>query len=72
MKSATGLRFSAFARVIARVAGWAAVTMTLALILAILAGRPLVASTPAKPASPEKHHNNLTGPWIYQPVSFRA
>jgi hypothetical protein len=71
MKSATRLQFSRAGKILLRAAGWAAVTMVLGLMLSLLTGRPLAASTSTVPSSPGDHIRK-TGPWIYQPVSYRV
>ena len=72
MKSATRLQFSKAGRIVLRAAGWVAVTMVLGLMLSILTGRPLTASTSTVPSLPGGDHSRKTGPWVYQPVSYRV
>jgi len=55
-----------------RTAGWLAVTMVLGLMLSMLIGRSLTTSTSTVPSSPGGDHPRKTGPWIYQPVSYRV
>ena len=55
-----------------RAAGWVAVTIVLGLILSMLTGRPLATSTSRVPLSPGGDHPKKTGPWVYQPVSYRV
>ena len=55
-----------------RAAGWVAVTMVLGLMLSMLTGRPLATSTSRVPSSPGGDHPRKTGPWVYQPVSYRV
>ena len=72
MKSATRLQFSKAGRIVVRATGWVAVTMVVGLMLSMLTGRPLAASTSTVPASPGGDHPRKTGPWVYQPVSYRV
>jgi hypothetical protein len=66
MKSGIGLQFSILGKQLARAAAWLAVTMTLGLILAVLFGPPLAASTPIERPSPgEQHFKQKDGPWVY-------
>jgi len=66
MKSGIGLQFSILGQQLARGAAWLAVTMTLGLILVVLFGRPLAASTPPERTSPdEQHFKQKDGPWVY-------
>ena len=55
-----------------RAAGWVGVTMVLGLMLSMLIGFPLGTSTSTVPSSPAGDRGKKTGPWIYQPVSYRV
>jgi hypothetical protein len=56
MKSATRLQFSRAGKILLRAAGWAAVTMVLGLMLSLLTGRPLAASTSTCPLIAWRSH----------------
>ena len=53
---------------VARAAAWAVVTMTVGLILVILFGSPLSASSASPNDLPGASHKKETGPWVYPPV----
>ena len=53
---------------IARAAAWAVVTITIGLILVVLFGSPLAASSPSSNDLPGSSHKKETGPWVYPPV----
>jgi len=68
MKTATRLQISGLLKGIARAAAWAVVTVTIGLILVILFGSPLAASSPSSNDLPGSSHKKETGPWVYPPV----
>jgi hypothetical protein len=72
MKTATRLQISALTRGFARAAAWAVLTMTIGLILVILFGSPLAASSPSSYDLPESSPKTKTGPWGSRPVSVRV
>lgn len=53
---------------VARATAWAVVTMTVGLILVILFGSPLAASSSSPNDLPGSSHKKETGPWVYPPV----
>ena len=67
MKSEIGLQFLIFGRRVARAAAWVAVTMALGMILALMFGRPVAASTPFEATSPGGHHGN----WKSAPLGYK-
>jgi len=70
MKTGIDLQFLTYTKMVARAAGWVAVTMTLGLILVMLFGRPSTTSTSSEPTSPGGHQiKSKTGPWIYRSTS---
>ena len=69
MKSEIGSQFSLVARHVARVAAWVATVVALGLILVIVFGRPLAASTNTAPGTDQI---KKTGPWVYLPVHTRV
>ena len=68
MKTATRLQFSGLIKGFARATAWAVVTMTVGLILVILFGSPLAASSASPNDLPGSSHKKETGPWVYPPV----
>jgi Na+/glutamate symporter len=72
MKIATRLQLSTLMKAIARATGWAMVTMTVGLILVILFGSPLAASSPSSNDLPGSSYKNKTGPWGSRPVAVRV
>jgi len=68
MKTETRLQFSAVMKATGRAAAWALVTMMVGLILVILFGSPLAASSPSSNDLPGSSHKKETGPWVYPPV----
>ena len=71
MKTATRLQFPSLVKGIARVGAWAVLTLMVGLIVVILFGSPLAASSSPssndRPGSSETHKSK-TGPWVYPPV----
>ena len=70
MKTATRLQFPSLVKGIARAGAWAVLTLMVGLIVVILFGSPLAASSPSSndlPGSSETHKTK-TGPWVYPPV----
>jgi hypothetical protein len=72
MKTATRLQFSALMKGIGRAAAWTALTMTIGLILVILFGSPLAASSPTPNDRPTSSDKRKAGPWVYPPVTVRV
>jgi hypothetical protein len=72
MKIATRLQFSTLRKAVARATGWALVTMAVGLILVILFGSPLAASSPSSYDLPGSSPKTKTGPWGSRPVSVRV
>jgi hypothetical protein len=72
MKTATRLQFSSFTTAIARASGWALVTMAVGLMLVILFGSPLAASSPSSYDLPGSSPKVKPGPWGYRPISVRV
>jgi hypothetical protein len=72
MKTATRLQFSGLTKAIARATGWALVTMAVGLMLVILFGSPLAASSPSSNDLPGTSHKTKSGPWGSRPVSVRV
>jgi hypothetical protein len=73
MKTEIGLQFLNFGRRVARAAAWVAVTMALGMILAIMVGRPVAASTPFDATSSDGHHSKWkTAPLGYKNPSIRV
>jgi hypothetical protein len=73
MKSDIGLQFSILGKQLVRAAAWLAVTMALGMILVLLFGRPVAASTPTEPTSPrQQHFKQKGGPWGYKIFSTRV
>jgi hypothetical protein len=68
MKTATRLQFSALMKGFARAAAWAVVTVTVGVILVILFGSPLSASSSSPDDLPGSSQKKETGPWVYPPV----
>jgi hypothetical protein len=69
MKTGTRLQFSSLMKGVARAAGWAVVTLTAGLILAILFGSPLSeSSSSSRDDLPGASHEKETGPWVYPPA----
>lgn len=72
MKTESRLQFSRFGRGLARATAWVAVTMALGLILVIMFGSPLAAST-TESTLPGKHDiKEKTGPWVYRNISIHV
>jgi hypothetical protein len=72
MKTETRLQFSTVMRAAARAAAWGMVTMMVGLILVILFGSPLAASSPASYDLPGSSPTIKPGPWGVRPVSVRV
>lgn len=73
MKTATGLQISTLMKAVTRAGAWALVTMMVGLILVILFGSPLAASSSASPNDlPGSSPKVKPGPWGYRPVSVRV
>jgi hypothetical protein len=73
MKTEIGLQFSTLGKRVARAAAWVVLTMALGMILAIMVGRPVAASTPFEATSPDGHHSKWkTAPLGYKNPSIRV
>jgi hypothetical protein len=72
MKTETRLQFSAVMKATGRAAAWALVTMMVGLILVILFGSPLAASSPTSYDLPGSSPTPKPGPWGIRPVIVRV
>jgi hypothetical protein len=69
MKSATRLQFPSLIKGVARAGAWAVLTLMVGLIMVILFGSPLAASSsPSSNDLPGSGRSYKTGPWVYPPV----